>query len=135
VRVRAELGLLDRSPADEYAAAAADREAVLALAREAGIPTDDPVVALHALLASAASRLVLTSLPDVLGERRQPNLPGTVDQYPNWRLRLPGTVAEFFADPHVRTVVAALRAARPPIARHADGAGEPGHDARRQAHH
>ncbi len=132
VRVRAELGLLDGPAAPEYAAAAADRAAVLALLRRAGIPTDDLVVALHALLASAASRLVLTSLPDVLGVIRQPNLPGTVDQYPNWRLRLPGAVADFFADPHVRAVVAPLRAARPPMPRHT---GEPGHDARSEGHH
>jgi 4-alpha-glucanotransferase len=132
VRVRAELGLLDGLAEPEYATAAADREAVLALLRQAGIPTDDLVIALHALLASAASRLVLTSLPDVLGVTRQPNLPGTVDQYPNWRLRLPGTVADVFADPHVRAVVAPLRAARPPTPRHT---GEPGHDAPREGHH
>jgi 4-alpha-glucanotransferase len=131
VRLRAELGLLDDSADEEYATAAADRDAVLALLRETGISTDDLVVAIHTLLASAASRLVLTSLPDVLGVIRQPNLPGTLDEYPNWRIRLPVTVAEFFADPHVRAVVAALRAARPPVARHAGGAGEPGHGARR----
>ncbi len=135
VRLRAELGLLDDSAEAEYATAAADRDAVVALLRKSGIPTDDLVVALHALLASAASRLVLTSLPDVLGVIRQPNLPGTLDEYPNWRIRLPVTVAEFFADQHVRAVVAPLRAARPPVGRHADGGGEPGHGAGRQAHH
>jgi len=71
------------------------------------------VVALHALLASAASRLVLTAPADVLGERRQPNLPGTVDEYPNWRIPLPVTVDGFFADPRVRAAVAPLAAARP----------------------
>lgn len=50
---------------------------------------------------------------DVAGERRQPNLPGTVDEYPNWRIPLPVTVDGFFADPRVRAAVAPLAAARP----------------------
>lgn len=113
VRVRAELHLLDSSPDDEYAAAREDVAELLACARAEGIPTDDPVLALHALLASAASRLVLTSPADAVGERRQPNLPGTVDEYPNWRIPLPVDVAELFANERVRAVVAPLRAARP----------------------
>jgi 4-alpha-glucanotransferase len=113
VRVRAELGLLDGPPEREYEAAKAEREALVELLRREGIPTDDLVVALHTLLASAASRLVLTSPADVLGERRQPNLPGTIDQYPNWRIPLPVSVDEFFADEHVRAAVAPLLVSRP----------------------
>lgn len=115
VRLRAELGLLTRPTDTEYAEAKADREAMLELLRRAGIPADDLVVALHALLASAASRLVLTSPLDVLGELRQPNLPGTIDEYPNWRIRMRGSIETFFADPRVQAVVAPLRAARPPV--------------------
>ncbi|WP_033294317.1 4-alpha-glucanotransferase [Amycolatopsis jejuensis] len=113
VRVRAELGLLDRPIADEYADAAAEQAALLELVTREGIPGEDVVVALHTLLASAASRLVLTAPADVVGERRQPNLPGTVDEYPNWRIPLPVTVDGFFADPRVRAAVAPLAAARP----------------------
>ncbi|WP_432845157.1 4-alpha-glucanotransferase [Amycolatopsis sp. CA-161197] len=113
VRVRAELGLLDRPVEQEYTEAAAERSALLDLVAREGIPADDPVVALHTLLASAASRLVLTSPADVVGERRQPNLPGTIDQYPNWRIPLPVTVDGFFADARVRAAVAPLKAARP----------------------
>jgi 4-alpha-glucanotransferase len=115
VRIRAELGLLEGPPEREYAAAAADRAALRALLDDYGVPTDDPVAALHALLAAAAPRLLLTSPADALGEHRQPNLPGTIDQYPNWRIPLSVTLAEFFADEHVRAVVAPLRAARPPL--------------------
>ncbi|MGV9300910.1 4-alpha-glucanotransferase [Amycolatopsis sp. NPDC003676] len=113
VRVRAELGQLDRPVEQEYAEAAAERTALLELVASEGIPDDDLVVALHTLLASAASRLVLTAPADVVGERRQPNLPGTVDEYPNWRIPLPVTVDGFFADPRVRAAVAPLAAARP----------------------
>ena len=113
VRVRAELGLLDGPPETEQAAAAAERADLLAFMAAQGIPADDPVTALHTLLASAASRLLLTAPADVVGERRQPNLPGTTDRYPNWRIPLPVTVDEFFAAPRLGTVVHALRAARP----------------------
>jgi 4-alpha-glucanotransferase len=68
---------------------------------------------MHALLARAASRLVLVSPYDVIGETRQPNLPGTVDQYPNWRIPLPESLEELRVDPRVRVVVDMLRTARP----------------------
>ncbi|HVV22666.1 MAG TPA: 4-alpha-glucanotransferase [Pseudonocardiaceae bacterium] len=113
VRIRAELGLLGDAPEHEYDEAAADRAALVSALERSGIPTDDLVAALHALLARAAPLLLLTAPADALGDRRQPNLPGTVDQYPNWRIPLPLTLAEFFADEHVRAVVAPLRAARP----------------------
>ena len=40
------------------------------------------------------------------------NLPGTVHQYPNWRLPLPVTLEELYADPRVRAVVDVMRAHR-----------------------
>ncbi|WET77103.1 4-alpha-glucanotransferase [Amycolatopsis sp. QT-25] len=113
VRVRAELGLLDRGVDAEYEAAAAERAALRELLARQGIEDEDPVVALHVLLASAACRLVLTSPADVTGQVRQPNLPGTIDQYPNWRIRLPVSVDGFFTTESVRAAVAPLRAARP----------------------
>jgi 4-alpha-glucanotransferase len=122
VRVRAELGLLD-DPAGEKARAEADRQELVGLLRAEGLVEGSPdgtdpgedelVVAMHALLGRAASRLVLISPYDVIGETRQPNLPGTVDQYPNWRLPLPESLEELRTDPRVRVVVDALRMARP----------------------
>ncbi|WP_425559064.1 4-alpha-glucanotransferase [Kutzneria kofuensis] len=53
----------------------------------------------HALLAGTPCRLVLASPYDVIGETRQPNLPGTVDEYPNWRIPFPTNLAAFMADP------------------------------------
>jgi 4-alpha-glucanotransferase len=73
------------------------------------VPTENMIEALHAILGTAASRLVLTSPADVVGQVRQPNLPGTVDQYPNWRIPLPLTVEEFLTDERVRQVTAPLR--------------------------
>jgi 4-alpha-glucanotransferase len=118
VRVRAELGLLDDPDADA-ARAKADREELVELLRAQGlVDGDDPgedrlVVAMHELLGRAASRLVLVAPYDVIGETRQPNLPGTVDQYPNWKLPLPESLEELRDDPRMRAVADVLRLARP----------------------
>ena len=40
-------------------------------------------------LAQTKSRLMVISLEDLLGVVDQPNIPGTVDEHPNWRQRLP----------------------------------------------
>jgi 4-alpha-glucanotransferase len=125
VRVRAELGLLDRGVEAEERSAAAEQVALRELLAREGIPDDDMVVALHTLLASAASRLVLTSPADVAGQVRQPNLPGTVDQYPNWRIPLPVSVDDFFTAKGVRAAVAPLAAARPLPGDEHSGAHDP----------
>jgi 4-alpha-glucanotransferase len=120
VQVRAELGLLDDVPA-EREAAAAERAEWLALLRAEGLlpaadqgtdpePTEREIIlAMHRLLAAARCRLRLISPYDVLAEPRQPNLPGTVDEYPNWRLPLPATLAELRADPRVAEVADVFR--------------------------
>lgn len=114
VRVRAELGLLD-DPDREAAKAGAERDELLALLAAEGLLSspdvtdeDEIVVALHRLLATAPTRLVLASFYDVLGETRQPNLPGTVDEYPNWRIPLPVSLEEALADDRVRRVAEVL---------------------------
>jgi 4-alpha-glucanotransferase len=118
VRVRRDLGLLD-DPEAEQARAASDRQELVELLRKEGLVSDDDagddqlVVAMHALLGRARSRLVLVSPYDVVGETRQPNLPGTTDQYPNWRLPLPESLEELRDDPRVRVVTDELRLARP----------------------
>jgi 4-alpha-glucanotransferase len=113
IRLRARLDLLDGTEDEAYAGAAADKQALFDLVEAEGISLDDPVRALHAVIARAASRLVLSSPADVVGETRQPNLPGTIDEYPNWRIPLPVDLDAFFADERVRAAVAPLREARP----------------------
>lgn len=113
VRVQHRLGLLEESLEEALASAATDREALLDLLRTEGVPADDLVVALHAVIAPAASRLVLSSPADAVGQLDQPNLPGTVDEYPNWRVPLPVRLEDFFTDPRVEAAVAPLREARP----------------------
>ena len=47
------------------------------------------LAAVACFLAQTPSRLVAIALDDILGEREQVNIPGTVDEHPNWRRKLP----------------------------------------------
>jgi 4-alpha-glucanotransferase len=49
----------------------------------------DDLYAIAGFLARTKSRLLTISLEDLLGLIDQPNIPGTVDEHPNWRRRLP----------------------------------------------
>jgi 4-alpha-glucanotransferase len=48
-------------------------------------------------LAQTRSRLLAISLEDLLGVIDQPNIPGTIDEHPNWRRRLPLDIDEMVA--------------------------------------
>ncbi len=113
VEARAELGLLDDVVA-ERAGAAAERAELLGLLRAEGLldgtraePDERAVIlAMHRLLARTPCRLTLVSPYDVLAEPRQPNLPGTEDEYPNWRLPLPVPLERLREDPRIAEVAA-----------------------------
>ncbi|HET7371629.1 MAG TPA: 4-alpha-glucanotransferase [Gammaproteobacteria bacterium] len=78
------------------------------LISESEIPDEPPVTAIYRHLGDAPSRLLMVQLEDVLGQREQLNVPGTTDQYPNWRQRLPCTVDAALEDPRLRETAAAL---------------------------
>ena len=93
VRVRAELDQLDRPVEEERARVRAERERLLAMMRADGLarpgaPDSELVLDMYRLLARTPSRVVLAMPADAVGDVRQPNLPGTLDEYPNWRLPL-----------------------------------------------
>jgi 4-alpha-glucanotransferase len=50
---------------------------------------DNDLNAIAAFLSKTRSRLMAISLEDLLGVIDQPNIPGTVNEHPNWRQRLP----------------------------------------------
>lgn len=52
-------------------------------------PDSPPVDAALSHVGATACRLALAPMEDLLGLREQPNLPGTIDEHPNWRRRLP----------------------------------------------
>jgi 4-alpha-glucanotransferase len=53
---------------------------------------DHDLYAVAGFLARTKSRLLAISLEDLLGVVEQPNIPGTVNEHPNWRQRLPLTI-------------------------------------------
>ncbi len=119
VKVRAELGQLAGPEADERRNADQDRAALLAALRAEGLlsatSTDaDTVVAMHEFLARTPCRFVAASLYDVLMEVDQPNLPGTTDQYPNWRMPLSSSLEQIAKDPRVTRIARILSARAQP---------------------
>ena len=56
------------------------------------LKTTDPVAEIHQRLARSTSAMVAVQLDDVAQRLPQQNLPGTVDSYPNWRLKAPMTI-------------------------------------------
>jgi len=52
--------------------------------------------------------LAIAPIEDVAGMIEEPNLPGTVDTHPNWRMRLPDAVDALFERDVVRTRLAAF---------------------------
>lgn len=117
VTVRHDLGQLGVPLEQEQQRARDEREALLAMLGDEGLLEQcggDPVLAMHAALVAAPSRLVLAAYGDAVGDVRQPNLPGTVDEYPNWRLpvrdasgRVLG-LEQLLAAPGVRRLTALL---------------------------
>jgi 4-alpha-glucanotransferase len=60
----------------------------------------------------SACELVMLPLEDALALEEAPNLPGTTDEHPNWRRRLPGHAATMLDEPHVAERLDRLRRAR-----------------------
>jgi 4-alpha-glucanotransferase len=53
--------------------------------------------AVAGFLARTKSRLLAISLEDLLGVIDQPNIPGTTNEHPNWRRKLPFAVEDIAA--------------------------------------
>jgi 4-alpha-glucanotransferase len=122
VRVRAELGQLDRPVEEERARVRAERERLLAMMRAEGLarpgaPDSELVLDMYRLLARTPSQVVLAMPADAVGDLRQPNLPGTLDEYPNWRLPLADhtgaevTLDTFLTSPATTTLTTLLNRA------------------------
>lgn len=73
-----------------------------------GEDVEEVLVAAHARLAKAGSAVVLAALEDVVGSPDRVNLPGTVDEYPNWRMPLPVQADQLDGCPSSTRVAAAM---------------------------
>jgi 4-alpha-glucanotransferase len=59
-------------------------------------------------LATAPTRLVSIAIEDVLGVADQVNIPGTVEEHPNWRRRWPVLLEQLADDQRLRRIAALL---------------------------
>ncbi|MGW5972079.1 4-alpha-glucanotransferase [Streptomyces sp. NPDC055186] len=131
VELRDGLGLLTRPLAEERAEAAADTgEWLELLARlgllhgadgtagsgEPGEPEEEArIQAVHRYLLRTPARMIGVWLPDGVGDRRPQNLPGTWDQYPNWRLPIadargrPMALEDLTASPRLQALLDVVR--------------------------
>ncbi len=121
VTIRAKLGLLTQPEAEERAVAQAEMAGWLKmLAREDLLPRhsrpspEEFTTALYRYLTRTPAVLVGVSLAEAAGEQRPQNMPGTVDEYPNWRIPLtdadgqPVLLDDLPAHAGVRTVAEAV---------------------------
>ncbi|MEQ1794767.1 MAG: 4-alpha-glucanotransferase [Nitrospira sp.] len=129
IETRAKLGLCVSEEARRGALAErqVDKARMLAALRIEGLlpngisedPAQSPMMttelmtAFHLYLARTPSWVVLANIEDVLSERAQTNVPGTVDQHPNWSRKLSRTVDEIVRDSRFKILASQLRSARP----------------------
>ena len=95
VTIRAGLGLLTEPEADERAAARRELDGWLAMLAREGLLANPAeatpqafATALYGFLARTPAMLIGVSLAEAVGGRRPQNVPGTVNEYPNWRIPL-----------------------------------------------
>jgi 4-alpha-glucanotransferase len=80
------------------------------------------VLALYRYLGRTPSKLLALSLADAVGDVRTQNQPGTIDEYPNWRVPLRGPdnrkllLEDVFRDPQAAALAEAMKQiVHPPV--------------------
>ena len=97
----------DMSPNEEATAALRARAGEVAGVSD-DAPANEVVAGVYRALARAPSILLTASIDDALAVEERPNMPGTVDQWPNWSLALPATIEEIRDDPRPRAIAEVL---------------------------
>lgn len=64
-------------------------------------------------VARSNCEVAIVAIEDLAGLDQAPNLPGTIDQHPNWRRRLPGTTEALLGEPATARRLDILREERP----------------------
>ena len=77
--------------------------------------TTELTEAVHHYLARSPAWIVLANIEDIIGARAQANLPGTLDQHPNWCRKLDVPVERLIQDSRFTRCAAQLHVARPPV--------------------
>ena len=117
-RQRLGIGASEEKIANDLYMRDRDREAILHLLDEENLLPDDiklrgisqpfsPALneALHRFIARTSVSAVALQLEDLLGLREQSNLPGTTDEYPNWRRKIDMPLEQIFESITVKTLV------------------------------
>lgn len=96
---------------------AADRQRFWHAAGTGAMPCpEDPEPVVDAAVrqvARSACEVAIVAIEDLVGLEEAPNLPGTIDQHPNWRRRLPDATGALLAEPATARRAALLRHERP----------------------
>ncbi|RSV19940.1 4-alpha-glucanotransferase [Sphingomonas sp. ABOLG] len=90
-----------------------ERKSLVQIIDLAPLPAAAPVDEILHAVADAPAPLAIFPLEDLLGLEEQPNLPGTIDQHPNWRRRMPGATDTLLARPDVQRRTHMLSEKRP----------------------
>jgi 4-alpha-glucanotransferase len=106
LRVKRQLGL-DPGEADD-ARARAQQLLRAILGERARSFASDEFAAVAAFLGATPCKLVAIALEDVLGQIEQINIPGTVQQHPNWRRKLTVPLEDLAAHDGLRRVAQAF---------------------------
>ncbi|MFE2374499.1 4-alpha-glucanotransferase [Streptomyces sp. NPDC059398] len=126
VGLRHRLGLLTRPLGQEQAEDRAELADWLGFLSRLGLlpecsgDEEGEVRAVHRFLLRTPARMTGIWLPDAVGDRRPQNLPGTWDEYPNWRLPVAGpqgrpmTLEEVAASPRLHRLMAEFRSRTAP---------------------
>ncbi len=119
---RRQLGQIDDAGVQrEHGERARDRQLLWSAMQASGAaqgeapPPNQPEGAVDAAIrhvGSATCTLTIIPLEDALALQEQPNLPGTLDEHPNWRRRMPGPAATLLDDPAVAARLQDLDAVR-----------------------
>ena len=70
-------------------------------------------IAAYRFVARAPSIIAMIQAEDLIGVRTSINIPGTTNQHPNWRRRLPVNVEELTHDARTQRILAMMREIRP----------------------
>ena len=89
------------------------REERSSLAQALDLKGDRPLDQVLEAVAQAPAPLAIFPLEDLVGLEEQPNLPGTVDEHPNWRRRMPEDTPTLLARPDVASRTHMLTTKRP----------------------
>lgn len=104
VAARLELGV----PTNEAAEASLRAKVKRWAGCEDDLTAGEAVARVYQLLSEAPCALVTATVDDALAVEERPNMPGTLDQWPNWRIALPRPLEEIEGCPLAESIAQAL---------------------------